>query len=215
VKHVPALGNANYLSVRTAADNGLITLFDDTSVYLYKANDKRFIASGKRRGNLCYLEGTLATQMSNKHLCILSTSNSASEAIWHARLGHVNPNRVKALLQTIPEAIKVKRDAHIFANHAFMGKVLGFHFARIKPINEPSRSSDVFAATCLDQWQFLPLMENGISWFFSINSNTTWKLLVLKQKTKPSFNINALHAQRVTTMHGRNIQIFRVDGGAD
>jgi hypothetical protein len=105
VNHVPTL-HENYFSVSTAADNGMITVFDESTVRLYNASDSRLIASGERQGDVYYLIGRLASPQ----LAIinsLSTSNTASGAVWHARMGHACPRRVKSLLRGLATGIKI------------------------------------------------------------------------------------------------------------
>ena len=83
--------------MRAAADNGIKSLFDENRVYLFTGPGFKLIASGQRRGKLYYLKGNFINNFNFPKINALRSCNTAPEALWHVRLGHINRERLKSL----------------------------------------------------------------------------------------------------------------------
>ena len=210
VNYVPAL-HENYFSVSAASGNGILTVFDDSYVYLYSASDSGLITQGTRLGDVYYLQGA-KHQPSAISLHNISDTSAASEAIWHARMCHVNPTRVKSLMRGLVTGMNVKDRKPYFCESCQYGKATRRPF---KSISSVPKATVVLGRVCVDLCGPMKLQStDGERYMLVILDQYTRyvQILCIREKSDAFARFKS-YCIRTQNTHDREIKILRADGG--
>lgn len=126
VLYAPDVGK-NLLSVGKITNNDLTVVFRKDNVKVIREADNTLITEGKRVGNLYEIEFAVSKSKRSANVsvddnCINFSEQSLKLKLWHARLGHLNPNSLKWMCDNNLLNFKFKANDTDFCEPCAMAK---------------------------------------------------------------------------------------------
>ena len=191
----------------------MLVLFDPSNVYLFSIETRQLMAIGERKGNLYYLSANAAHYLNQ--LNSLALSNAASEPIWHARMGHINNERLRLLFSgSASGAIKKGNNKQTFCESCIHGKGTRTPFR--SQAKTEHRANEVLGRVSTDLCGPLPPSLDGEVYFMAVLDQYSHyiKVYFLTNKSE-GFERYQQYAQYCRSFHNKNIKTLRIDGGGE
>ncbi|CAM8951474.1 unnamed protein product [Rhodiola kirilowii] len=165
------------------------------------------LGTGKLIKGLYYLEGNNSV---NKSICT-ATIKHVSPAVWHRRLGHLPLNKMKKILSSVENNVKVT-DCNFHCSICPMAKQSRLSF----PISQ-HKSTEIFELLHADVWgPFGTSTMSGCRYFLTLvddYSRNTWTYLMQQKSEVPAVVIKFFNM--VETQFVKKIKKFRSDNGSE
>lgn len=207
VLYVPTL-RKNLLSTGVCTELGQSIKFSGEQAEIFTNNGILVAIGVKQRNNL------MRMLIKSRPTCMINYTSAAPLKSWHARLGHINVGRIKAMLRyDSVTGVSLTNDSDFFCSDCPLGKQFKLPFDKMKKKKRVEAGDVIFCDLCGPMQT--PSVGGARFFLLCKDEATGFRAVFFLKHKDDTYEMLVIHLKYIANLFGRNIKLLRADNGTE